>query len=253
MTDDDQTTNVNKNRINLPIDLRVFSLLLLAVIVGMLLIWRPWSNTEGNGRTIKVTGETTVKAEPDEFIFNPTYQIQNANQAAALAEVTRKTNEVVDGLKKLGVEDSDIKTDASGYDFPVYSGRGPEQTTYSSRLTVTADNKEMAQKVQDYLATTVPTGSVSPQATFSKEKRRELENKARDEATKEARTKADQSAENLGFEIGKVKSVEDGAGFGDVMPFEANAMTDSASTRSLAVQPGQNDFNYSVTVTYYLR
>jgi uncharacterized protein YggE len=113
----------------------------------------------------------------------------------------------------------------------------------------------LAQKVQDYLVTTTPTGSVSPQSMFSEAKRQELNNQARDEATKDARAKAEQSAQNLGFKLGKVKSITDGAGFDQIMPMDAVVSTGSAeaSVSRLAVQPGESELSYSVTVIYYIR
>jgi uncharacterized protein YggE len=120
-------------------------------------------------------------------------------------------------------------------------------------LTITVNDKALTQKVQDYLVTTSPTGSVSPQTTFSEAKRKELESKARDEATKDARSKAEQSAKNLGFKIGKVKSVEDGSGFGGIVLREGLTMASDSKATSLSVQPGENDLHYTVTVTYYLR
>ena len=123
-------------------------------------------------------------------------------------------------------------------------------------MTIKIDNRDLAQKVQDYLITTSPTGAVSPQAGFSEAKRKTLETKARDQATKDARSKADQSAKNLGFKIGKVKTVTDSSGFGGPIVYGlaegSNAGVDSSNTK-LAVQPGENDLQYSVTVTYYVR
>jgi uncharacterized protein YggE len=94
-------------------------------------------------------------------------------------------------------------------------------------------------------------------ANFSNAMQKTLESKARDDAAKEARAKAEQSAQNLGFKVGKVKSISDGAGFnGSIMPMNASAASGTMSmdkaTTSLAVHPGQNDLNYSVTVTYYI-
>jgi uncharacterized protein YggE len=98
-------------------------------------------------------------------------------------------------------------------------------------------------------------GGVTPQSTFSTTKQKELESRGRDQATKEARTKADQQAKNLGFTVGKVKSVEDSgdSGYGGVMPMAASAMDVSSTQKSLAVQPGQNDLTYTVQVTYYIK
>jgi uncharacterized protein len=251
-------TNKNNMHLSLKLDYRILTLVLLAVIAGMLFIWKPWQDTiSAASRTIKVSGGATISAKPDEFLFYPSYQFKNEDKQAALDELTKKSDEVVAKLKDLGVADNKIKTNSSGYDLPVY-GEDESTPTYSLGLTVTVGNLELAQKVQDYLVTTAPTGSVSPQANFSDKKRKELESKARDEATKEAKVKADQSAENLGFSLGSVKSVEDGTGFG-IFPYAERGMAtaDSAmpteKTTQLDIQAGENELNYSVSVTYFVK
>lgn len=246
------------------LDLRLVVVVLLIVIVGMLLAWRPWSDAGAadGSRTVSVTGEASLKAEPDEFVFSPVYTIKNADRSAALAEISQKSQELTTKLKELGVKDNQIKTNADSYDrggtsypMPVDPAVVPDPS-YSLQLTITVTSRDQAQKVQDYLTSTTPTGTVTPYANFSTTKRKELESRARDEATKDARAKADQSAKNLGFKVGKVKTVNDGSGFG-VMPVNEMAFdstTSSAPTQPrLAVQPGENELNYSVTVEYFVR
>jgi uncharacterized protein len=247
--------NTNK-RLNFTLDYRIVSLLLLAVIAAMFLLWRPWQdNISADTRTIKVSGEANLTAEPDEFIFGPAYQLRDEDQQAALDALTVKSEEITAQLKELGVPDTKIKSDSSGYE--TYALRGDEDSgtpAYTLRFTITVADRELAQKVQDYLVTTSPTGSVSPQATFSDQKRKQLENTAREDAIKEARAKAEQSAQNLGFKLGTVKTVEDGTGFG-VFPYAADIATDSTAeaSKSLELQPGENELSYTVTVTYFVK
>lgn len=249
------------SKLKLSLDLRFVSLALLLVIAAMLLIWKPWSGPAGT-RTVEVTGDATVTAKPDEFVFSPAYEFKNADKAAALAALSQKSDEIVAKLKSLGVDDSKIKTNSSGYDMPTYyDGTDTKDATYTLQLTVTTSSIALTQKVQDYLVTTSPTGGVSPQADFSDKKRKSLESQARDEATKDARSKGDQMAKNLGFSLGKVKAVDDSAGFGGIFPMSASRGSalmaqDSASSNaasSYTVQPGENDLNYNVTVTYFIR
>lgn len=247
-----------KKSLSLTLDYRFVVGFLVLVIIGMLLMWRPWEfRADANARTVEVTGEAKLTAVPDEFVFYPTYTFENDDKDAALKELTAKSDEVVKKLKELGVADEKIKTDSNGYDSPIYYLPAPdeERSTYTLSLNVTVGDKEKAQKVQDYLVTTSPTGSVSPQASFSDKKRKALEVKAREEATKEARAKADQSAKNLGFRVDAVKAVNDGAGFDGAYPITAEGRaTDIASNSSkLAVQPGENDLTYQVTVVYYIK
>lgn len=248
--------NESKVKLNVSLDYRIISVVLLAVVLVMLFLWMPWSANTTSDRTVEVSGETTVKATPDEFVFYPAYQVENADKQTALDELTKKSEDVVAKLKELGVAESAIKTNTSGYDYPAYFGEDRNTATYTLQLTVTLSDQKLAQKVQDYLVTTSPTGSVSPQFGFSDSKQKQLESQARDAATKEARAKAEQMGKNLGFKVGKVKAVSDGTSFsgGPIVPLEARGMSvaeDKAS--SLAIQPGENELPYTVTVVYYIK
>ena len=72
---------------------------------------------------------------------------------------------------------------------------------------------------------------------------------------KHAREKADQSAKDLGFGVGSVKSVDDGPGFGGIMPMDTRTTTNSSeiAPSSPVTQPGENELQYTVTVTYFIR
>jgi uncharacterized protein YggE len=247
--------NTNPTRkLQFSLDPRLVIAGLLVVIAAMLIIWKPWSDAGTSSRTVEVTGEATITAKPDEYVFTPSYQFQNADKAAALAALTKKSDEVVAKLKSLGVDDSKIKTSSSGYDMPVYYDDSNKEASYNLQLTVTVADLDLAQKVQDYLLTTSPTGSVSPQASFSDKKQKELDAQARSEATKDARSKGERMAENLGFSLGKVKSVEDASGFGEIYPLQRGAaVTAEDASSSFMIQPGENDLTYSVTVTYFIK
>lgn len=255
-----EQTPKSSKKLSVTLDARTIIIALLLVVIGaMAFVWKPWQGTRSDDQTITVTGESTVSAEPDEFVFSPSYHFANANKDTALADLVKKSEDIVSELKKLGVQDSQIKTNATGTkNYPLSRDARTGISTYTFRPTITVNSKELVQKVQDYLVTTTPTGSVSPQANFSEAKRKELENQARDQATKEARSKADQSAKNLGFKVGGVKSVNDGAGFGGAYPTldggaEALTLDDGAKRDQLTVQPGENKLNYSVTVIYYVK
>jgi len=196
---------------------------------------------------------------PDEYVYYPTYSFNNTDKSVAQAALTKKSGEIVAKLKTLGVKDSQIKTNVSNNNYPVYiySPDNGGTNAYQLSLTITVDNKDLAQKVEDYLVTTSPTGQLTPQVQFSEATRKQLESQARDAATKDARNKVDQEAKNLGFKVGKVKSVEDGTGFG-IIPtpvmgggISAKPLATDNSTQ-LIIQPGQNDLNYTVTVTYFI-
>lgn len=237
---------------NLRLDLRVVVAVLGLVILGMLLLWMPWEAS--NGRTVSVTGDAKIAAKPDEFQFFPSYNFKNVDKNKALGALTKKSDQIVTKLKELGVPDSDIKTNASGSDMPIYiEPAGMKNSTYTLQLTVSVSNQDLAQKVQDYLITTSPSGAVTPIANFSDAKKKELENQARDQATKDARAKVDQMSKNLGFSVGKIKSVTDNTGFGLIPERGIAGSVDSSGGRQLVVQPGENELSYSVVVVYFIR
>src|SRR5215831_6730928 len=136
----------------LSINVQWVVVVLLVVIVAMLLLWRTWQGAGLTNRTIEVTGDTTLTAHPDEFIFSPSYQAKSADKTAALTELSTKSDAIVKELKKLGVAGSKIKTSTSGYDYPVYYGDN-NTAIYTLQLTITVGNLSLAQKVQDYLVT----------------------------------------------------------------------------------------------------
>jgi uncharacterized protein YggE len=233
--------------------------ILLAVIITMIVVWRPWEG-QSEGRTVTVSGTTTVKATPDEYTFNPSWQFKNADKSVALNDATEKSTDVVSALKKLGVADSKITTNLGGWENYYYYDSALGKHTYTLTIGVVVPNREIAQKVQDYLTKTEPTGQVTPTATFSQPKQKELESEARTAATKEARAKADEMAKNIGFKIGKVKAINDqGSGGGVVfgsnraVSLMAQDSVTSSSEASISVQPGENEIEYTVEVTYFIR
>lgn len=245
--------------LNLRLDYRILCGALLVIIVAMLALWKPWHAAPSTkDRTVTVTGQASLHAAPNEFVFSPMYQFKNSDKQAAVQELTAKSSSIVAGLKKLGVAASKIQTNANSWAYPSYDNTD-NTATYTLNLTVTVtDNDALVQKVEDYLVGSSPTGALTPSASFSTEKQKALQANARNKAIQDAKAKAGQSASNLGFALGAVKSVDDSNGFGGgIYPMTAKTTTLDAIggsvDSSLAVQPGENTLNYSVTVAYYIR
>lgn len=236
----------------------VVIVLLVATLVSVLLFWKPWDAAlTANTRKITITGSASVKAEPDQFQFNPSYTRDTT------AEISKLNDQVVAKLKSLGVTDSQIKNNAARYGsaeiYYMAPVSGKEQTTLS--LTITVDDKELAQKVQTYLVTTDPSGSITPYPTFSTAKQKELQDKVRNDAITDARKKADDTAKGLGAKVGKVIEVNEGfsgggsCGSGIACPARDAATSSDgavAPEKNLSLQPGSDEFTYSVTVVFAL-
>jgi uncharacterized protein YggE len=236
------------------VDLRIVCGVLLVIIVGMLVAWQPWDSNTAPTRTIDVVGEASIEAEPDEFQFYPVYRKKGADKLVIQQELIAQVNEVIAKLKELGVDESDITLSSNTYDnFWEDSG----QQVVSNSLTISVNNKELSQKVLDYLVTTAPDGQVTPYPTLSKDKEKEVENQARTKALADAKQKADTTANELGVKVGKVVSVDDQQSSG-IYPMtirEGVATMEAADSvsSSLPVLPGKQDINYTITVKYELK
>lgn len=233
------------------IDYKILSALLLVTNLLTLLIWQPWS---ANISTITVTGEAVVVDTPDEFLFTPNYQETGVNSLEAIEKVTAKGNSVVAGVIALGIEEKKITTSVSNYmDYKedrIESSAGGETVAYFG-LQIKVDNLEVAQRVLDYLVTTGPIYGVTPNYEFSDAKRSEIEKIAREKALEDARLRANQTAEQLGFKIRKVVSVSD-LQPGTVAPF-ADATTSTESLASPKILTGEHEISYTVSVVFSYR
>ncbi|MCA9388960.1 SIMPL domain-containing protein [Candidatus Berkelbacteria bacterium] len=219
--------------------------------------------SDRNTTTSTFTGEATVKAAPDEYIFYPRYEAEGETATEANSKVAEIGNGVVDKLVELGVDKSKISTNT--YSSPGYPAYPLEETTDSNKisaeysLTVTIDSFELAEKVLEYLSGTEVIGSLSPQSTFKEETRKKLEAEARTKALADARMKVEDTAEALGVKVGNLVSVYDQSFGGPIFAAEDTA----AVSRDLAVPEigftspelltGEQDVNYFVTVEFELR
>ncbi len=240
------------NKTSFTVDFRIVSAVLLAVIVLMVGVWQPWKGT--SKRTIDVSGEATVKSEPNAYIFYPSYEKKGTDRSTIQAELSSQVTDVIAKLKELGVSESDIALTTSTYDN--YWTEGTDQVT-SSSLTITLENKDLVQKVQDYLLSTSPTGQITPQASFTDAKRKTLETEARSAAITDAKAKAERTASELGMKLGKVVTISDPQS-GIIMPMAAEAKSSIAldatsGSTSLPILSGKQEVNYNIQVTYELK
>jgi len=250
-----------KQSITIKLNAWIICAVLLIANLVTIGIWRPWEGTGTSDRTIVITGSTTIEAAPDQFVFSPYYQKEGTDKTVVNKELSDLSTTIVTKLKALGVADSAIKPDVNSYEYSYYYGGPDGQATTALYITVTIKNKELAQKVQDYLVTTLPSGSVTPQILFSVEKQKVLETQARDAALANAKAKADSSATQLGARVGKVIKVSDMTSGGiTTLPWMMNAekgfagdsVSSPSSTSSYTIQPGLNEYSFSVEVTYEL-
>jgi len=258
------------NSYSLRFDLRLLVLLLVVVIAGMVIWWKPWEGTAKN--VITVTGEGTVQAAPDQFVFMATYQKKATTAKLAITDVSTVGNEVIAKLKELGVPESGLKNDVTtGPNYSILEPsstdggsvssqpippRGTNETIATYMVTATVQDRTLAGRVMDYLATTPVLYAISPQSTFRDETRKKLESDARGKALSDARAKADQTATGLGAKLGKLTTVSDLQQRGGPIPLMGKAVPSSAvedKTTTPVLETGTQDITYTVTVSYQIK
>lgn len=232
-------------RIVLTLSWKVLSIVLAVALVGLTVYTKPWETNTANPRTITIKGEATIKRAPDSFVFNPTYE------AASQEAITAKTNEVVTKVKELGLGDAGIQTQVSNYDKYNNSGAPTGEKVYSVYVTLSVEDKDLAQKIQDYLITTGATGQITPSSGFTKATQKTLRDEATNLAVQDARTRADSTAENLDTKVVKVIKVTEPEQFDGGYPIYST-MEYSKDT-GLPINAGESEFNYTVEVEFEIR
>ncbi len=234
-------------KITLTLSWKLLSIILALLLVGLTIYTKPWETPISNARTIKIDGEVSIKRVPDSFIFNPSFEA-DSQQA-----INDKTNEVVAKVKELGLGDAGIQTQISSYEN--YGMDGPDGTfNHTLYLTLSVEDKDLAQKIQDYLASAGAVGSISPTVGFTRATQKALKDEATAKAVEDAKKRGESTAQNLGVKLGRVITVNEPENM-DVYPIAAydSSFAEGSSKSSLPINAGESEYNYKIEVEFEIR
>ena len=79
--------------------------------------------------------------------------------------------------------------------------------------------------------------------------RQSIDLKAREQAISDAKQKAEAQANELGVKLGKVVTVDEIQGFGEIIPLEATTVSDSKA----ALHPGQQELRIQLSVKFEIK
>ncbi|MBA3463718.1 MAG: SIMPL domain-containing protein [Deltaproteobacteria bacterium] len=162
-----------------------------------------------------VTGTATLEVSPDCADLTMTLVSDGSRPGIATAGVQAKQEALIQALKKLGVETSDMKLSFMTLN-PIYenSPAGWSQLkvrTYRSEITITVTTKKF-----DKIAAIMEAGAESGVSSMSTQFRRsdlpELKKKVREMALTAARAKAKQTTDTLGIGLGRIVSIAENQG-----------------------------------------
>jgi uncharacterized protein len=204
------------------------------------------TSTAAGTDTVTVTGTGTVTAVPDQAEFDFTVQTKAATAAAALSRNGADTKDVISAVEDTGVPAANIQTTQVSLD-PVMSNDGTSIVGYTASDSIAVTKLAIA-KAGSVVDAAVGAGANSvsgPSLTLSSQDA--LYNGALKAAVAQAQTKAQALAGAAGRTLGGVVSIVEGGGQAPV-PFAVGA----AAKDSTPIQPGTEDVQATVTVTYAL-
>ena len=201
--------------------------------------------------TIRVSGEATVTAKPDQAELNIGVVTQAATGQAAATQNAQKQDAVLSELRKLLGAAADIKTISyslsPNYRYPKEGGQ-PTIAGYTASNIVQVKTNDLPQvgKVID-IATQSGANTVQS-LRFTLKDEQTVRSQALREAAIKAKAKADALASALGLKIVRVLHVEEG---GVSMPIPMNVRTFSAEGQvaQTPVESGTIEVQASVTLT----
>lgn len=207
------------------------------------------------------SGNGEVSAAPDQATISLGVTKTSSTVADAQKQSNTIANKLIEDLKKLGIEDKDIKT--TNYSVnpnvqpigiePVFP-RGGSQSGYE--VTQNLDIKvKPIDKVNQVIDTATKDGANlvgGTNFTFSDDLQKSLEQKATQMAVDDAKSKAQTLSNAAGVRLGKIINVVSSTNNAQpVYSFDiAQKATGSETTPPTNVTPGQNNVNIGVTIYY---
>lgn len=213
--------------------------------------------TQEKGLPLVVSAEGKSVFTPNEATINLGVQDSGKDLLLAQAAVNSRSKKVLDMLKNMGIKEEDIKTTSYNAS-PQLDYGSPEPLISGYNITINYDVKvkDLA-KVNSILGQATANGAnLVGGVSFDADDATKLveTNKAREEAVKNAKDKAQGLAKAAGITLGKLINISEDQSSLRPVPFAQNVSLDSKTTTSNPqVQPGTNEVDLTVTLTYEIR
>lgn len=236
----------------------VFASSLFACSDRVIAVPAPTAVTAPNPGGMTVTGTATLEVSPDCADITMTIDVDGPRPGVATTSAQGKQQAIVDALKKLGLEASDIKLSTLTLN-PVYEWISNRNVFkgYHAAITITATTKQF-DKIGPIMEAGSQSGATAMTTQFRRSDLSELKKKVRAMALTAAKDKAMQTATALDIKLGRVVNVGENAGgmmwTNAYFPQVANAMEASAAPRTVADALGGalQPLTLDVTIVYEL-
>lgn len=201
------------------------------------------------------TGKVSVIPDTGEISLGVTSTKNTVKPAQT--EVNQKINDITAALKKLGVDVKDIKTENySVYPQYDYSAGRSRISGYQVTTSVVVTVRDL-DKINEVIDSATGLGANQIGGinfTVADDRKKELENSARELAVKDAKTKAENLASSAGIRLGKILNIQESS------PQEPRPVYMAADKAvglggggDTSVAPGSTDIVSNITLTYETR
>lgn len=201
--------------------------------------------------TIRVSGEATVTAKPDQAEINIGVVTQAATGQGAATQNAQKQDAVLSELRKLLGASADIQTISyslsPNYRYPKEGGQ-PTIAGYTASNIVQVKTNDLSQVGKVIDITTQSGANTIQSLRFTLKDEQVVRSQALREAAIKARAKADALASALGLKIVRVLHVEEG-GVSMPIPMNVRTLSAEANVAQTPVEAGTIDVHATVTLT----
>jgi uncharacterized protein len=202
--------------------------------------------------TVNGTGEVT--AIPDTALLTLGVNKQATSVEDAKNQVNQIINKITADIKALGVNVKDIKTTNYSVN-PNYDYSGGRQSsngyTVDANIEIKVSPIDKANNAIDVATKDGATQVGNVQFVLADDEQQKLEDQARSEAIKNAKTKAQSIANAAGLHLGRIVNIQEGAGSPPPLMYAAGAdLKQAAGSEPTQLNPGENKVSVSVTLSY---
>lgn len=240
---------------------------ILAISYSLIVIARSYSDSlaPSSFRSFTVSAYGKTSAIPDIAQFSFGIITEGGKDLNALQkENSEKSDDIIKFVKTSGVEDKDIKTNIYSVE-PRYSYSPcqpnskkcdpPEIVGYTITESVSVKIRDFS-KVNSVLEGVVKNGANSVTSlNFTLDDPSSVESKARTEAIKKARAKAEEVGKAGGFRVGRILSINEG-GFYPPIAYGGDSKEFAlarSSSQAPSIEPGSEEVRIDVSVAFEIR
>ena len=238
------------------------SIIIFFVLLFVFAKWGPPINfssiTQTRGEPFIVSGEGKVSVTPD--IAKVTLGIQEEGQILKQVQdsMNKKSKTLVDAIKKLGIEEKDIKTTSYNV-YPQYDYTSSIQriTGYSASTSYEVTIRDFDKVNQVLVEATNSGANTTGGISFevNDETRAKKIQEAREEAVGKAKEKAEGLAKVAGISLGKIINITESQGGNEIRPMYATAkdLAGGGAPTPADIEPGETEITVTISLSYEVR